>query len=358
MLDIHVLCGGVSSEHEIALRSAKTIINNLDRSKYNVSVTYIDKKGVFIPFGRVDKEIERPEFLMATSDKTISESLIDFLDLINHLNDPIVIPCIHGNMGEDGIIQGFLRTLGLRFIGNDVLSSAICMDKAVANQLFEQHDIPQARYYIVNRKRYDRDEEKDSIISNIFDACGEKVFVKPANNGSSVGVSRATRENILEALEEAFIYDDKVVVEEAIEGVELEIAVLGNEDPIASLPGSYTTTRNFLDYTAKYNDKTVVENLPHELDVTKQKQIKELAIDSYMACGCKGLARVDIFMDNNGDFFVNEINTFPGMTPTSFYGRLIEITYGISFPELLDKLIELAIDRFENLNKIKRNYNA
>ncbi|MDO4778122.1 MAG: D-alanine--D-alanine ligase [Tissierellia bacterium] len=346
MIDIHVICGGESSEHEISLRSAQSIINHLDKNKYNVSMSYITKEGKFVPLGKFEHKIESPESLIRSSYLNRAESIMQFIDFINTLDNPIIIPCIHGTTGEDGQIQGFLKTLNLRFVGNDILSSAICMDKATTNNIFKVHNIPQAKYYILEKKRFFRDEDRQSIISNIFDTCGESVFVKPSANGSSVGVSRANRKNIIDAIEEAFKYDNKVVIEEEIFGEELEISVIGNDFPKASLPGSYSTTREFFDYTAKYHDKTLIRNIPHKLDPTNEKKVRELAIDSYLATGCSGFARVDIFMDKDNNFFVNEINSFPGMTFSSLSAELWQATDGTTYSDMLDILINLCIERF------------
>lgn len=347
-MNIHVLCGGESSEHEISLRSARSIINNLDKEKYNVSYTYITKDGRFVPIGNYTEDIENPEDLKRTTSLNKKESIMQFVDFINQIDDPYVIPVIHGTTGEDGQIQGFLETLGVKYIGNKLASSAVCFDKALANDVLALHGIPQAKYYVINKKRYLRDENKESIVSNIFDKLGENVFVKPASNGSSIGVSRATRENIVEALEEAFKYDDKVVVEEEMPYEELEISVIGNDNPEASLAGSYSTQREMFDYEAKYHDKNLVMNVPHELSLADSKTVRELAIDAYIATGCSGFARVDIFMGNDGNFYVNEINTFPGMTPTSLSAGLWKATDGTDYTRFLDRIISYATERYEN----------
>lgn len=347
-MDIHILCGGMSAEHDISLRSARSIINNLDKEKYNVSFTYITKDGKFDPIGFYKEDIKNPEDLIRVSPLTVKESVMKFIDFINKLNNPLVIPCIHGSTGEDGQIQGFLKTLGLNFIGNSILSSAMCFDKAVANDILAKNNIPQAKYFVVNKKRYTRSEDKESIISNIFDTVGENVYVKPANSGSSIGVSKANRENIIEALDEAFKYDNKVLVEEEMPELELEVSVLGNENPVASLAGSYTTQREVFDYTAKYLDKNLVRNVPHKLSKSDEDKVRELAIDSYLALGCEGFARVDIFMNDNHEFFVNEINTFPGMTPSSLSADLWKATDGTSYSQLLDIIINYAIERSSN----------
>ncbi len=347
-MDIHVIYGGMSTEHEISLRSAKEIINNLDKTKYNVSYTYITKEGQFVPVGNYDKEIKNTEELKVDSNLSTMESINEFLNFIDKLDNPIVIPCIHGTTGEDGHIQGFLSTLGLRFVGNDVLSSALCFDKAIANDIFAINNIPQAKYYTLKRSKYEGSQEKEKLAANIFDYLGEKVFVKPANNGSSIGVSKANRDNIIEAIEEAFQYDNKVLIEEEMPQVELEVSVIGNDKPLASLPGSYHTEREIFDYEAKYHDTKTIRNVPHELPRFAEDKVRELAIDAYLATSCQGFARVDIFMDEDYNFYVNEINTFPGMTLSSLSPDLWTATDGMSYQQLLDKLIEYAIERYED----------
>lgn len=349
-MNIHVLCGGISTEHEISLRSAREIINSLNKEKYNVSYTYISKKGQFIPIGHFEHDIEKPEDLIMESELSVFDSINNFMAFISKIENPIVIPCIHGSTGEDGQIQGFLKTLGLKFLGNGILSSAICFDKAIANDIFAINNIPQAKYYVVNKYKYDETIDKEKLISDIFDKVGENVFVKPANNGSSIGVSKANKSNIIEALEEAFKYDKKILVEEEMSPIELEVSVIGNTHPKASLPGSYTTKREIFDYEAKYFDTKTIRNVPHELPKYAENKVRELAIDAYIATGCEGFARVDIFMDENYNFFVNEINTFPGMTKTSLSPDLWYKTDGTTYSELLDKLIEYTIERYDNGN--------
>lgn len=344
MKNIHILCGGESSEHDISLRSAKNIFDHLDKEKYDITFTYISKEGKFVPIGSLEK-IEDPNDLKRQSLLNKQESIIQFIDYIDSIKDPLVIPVIHGTTGEDGQIQGFLKTIGLEFVGNSITSSAICFDKSLTNQILELNNLPQAKYYVLTKHRYLRDEDKNSIISNIFDKCGDNVYVKPASSGSSIGVSKATKENIIDALEEAFKYDNKILIEEEMEGIELEVSVIGNQNPKASLAGSYSTQREIFDYTAKYLDKDLVRNVPHKLSESVQNKVRELALDSYIATGCEGFARVDIFMDNNNNLYVNEINTFPGMTPSSLSADLWEATDNTSFTELLDELIDLSTKR-------------
>lgn len=346
-MNIHILCGGASSEHDISLRSARSIINYIDKDKYEVSYTYITRDGKFAPIGYYENEIENPEDLERECQLSVQDSIKEFLKFIEKIEDPLIIPVIHGTTGEDGHIQGFLTTLGLKYLGNNLKSSAICFDKAVTNDILEINHIPQAKYHVVYRSKFENSNRQD-IYKEIFDKLGENVYVKPASNGSSVGVSKANKDNIESALEEAFKYDTKALVEEEMHGVELEVSVIGNENPEASLAGSYTTNREVFDYTAKYLDKTLVRNLPHDLSDDLSNKVRELAIDAYKATGCQDFARVDIFMDENDEFFVNEINTFPGMTPTSLSAGLWEVTDGTTYAQFLDRIIAYALERYED----------
>lgn len=347
-MDIHILCGGNSTEHDISLRSARSIINNLDKNKYNVSFTYITRDGKFVPIGAFDKEIEKEDDLRRECNTSVQESVKDFLTFVSKLNDPLVIPVIHGTTGEDGQIQGFLQTLGLKYVGSGVSASAICFDKALANDIMEVHGLPQAKYYALDKYTYQSLYNKEKLSQEILDKLGENVYVKPSNNGSSIGVSKADRSNLIEAIEEAFKFDDKVLIEEEMIGVELEISVVGNALPKASLAGSYSTQRDLFDYTAKYLDKNLVRNLPHDLPKEASDRVRQLAIDAYLATGCHGFARVDIFMDKDFNFFINEINTFPGMTPTSLSASLWEVTNSTTYSEFLDIIINYAVERYQN----------
>lgn len=351
MKTIVVLYGGRSTEHEVAVRSANTIINNLDRSKYIVYGVYVDKSGKFIPYGKIDKAIDSTAELTLTTEKTRLESISDFCSLIETLDNPMIFPAIHGQTGEDGEIQGFLQTLGLSYIGNRLTASALCMDKGFANEVLKSSGISKSAFVVLTLDEYNNTPISE-IIEKIETICKLPCFVKPANNGSSVGVNRATKETLPYALKEAFKYDTRVVIEEEIKGCELEVSVIGNFDAKASLPGSYTYVRDVLDYTAKYSDSQTIENVPHKLEEDKTKELQKLALRTYHALGCEGMARVDIFMDNNGEFFVNEVNTFPGMTQTSLAPKLWVQLTDMSFSDYLDVIIDSAEASENNRNNI------
>ena len=338
MKTVYILCGGPSSEHDIALRSALNIAKNLNKEKYNINLIYIDKEGRFsATFSDYD---ESDEFsLVKTIDKSRQESIAEFLIEVskNDLASTIILPVVHGTYGEDGTIQGFLDATGLNYIGNGLLSSAICMDKVTSNDIFEKNGLKQAKYKYAY-KEYFTDEFIDECIEEI----GLPLIVKPSANGSSVGVSRVdSKEDFKKAGLEALKYDRKVLVEELIVGQEIEFAVLGDGSKIdVSLPAAYITDHVFLDYDAKYFSKSTREELPYHMEEAEYDRGRAFAKACYKAVGCEGFARVDIFYTKNKEFFINEINTFPGFTPSSFFGRMAENLYQISFSELLDKLIE------------------
>lgn len=342
MINVYILCGGPSSEHDIALRSALNISNNLNENKYNIKLVYIDKKGAFSePFEKIETNDEFD--LVKDIKESKTKSISNFLDIISKedLTNTIILPVVHGTYGEDGTIQAFLDVAGISYIGNGLLSSAICMDKVTSNDIFEKNKLRQAKYLYTNKEGLD-----DNFLDKCIEEIGLPLIVKPSANGSSVGVNKVTtRKELKDSALEALKYDKKVLVEELIEGQEIEFAVVGDMNPDVSEPGAYISDHTFLDYDAKYFSKSTKESLPYKLDEEKLKEAQEFVKKCYVACGCEGFARVDIFYTNDGNFYVNEINTFPGFTPSSFFARLCELMYDKSFSELLDILIEDGLRR-------------
>ena len=343
MINTYLLCGGPSSEHDIALRSALNISKNLNKEKYKLKLVYVDKKGRFSnAFDFIDTDDEFD--LVKECKENILESISDFLLELKDKDkeNTIIIPCIHGTYGEDGTIQGFLDAIDIAYIGNGLLSSSVCMDKVTANDIFEKNKLKQARYLYAKEDSFDEDFAKK---------CQEYIkfpmIVKPSANGSSVGVNKAENiDDLLKFGKESLKYDEKILVEEAIIGQEVEIAVIGDNEIIASKPGAYTTNHTFLDYDAKYFDKSTVENLPYEMDEKLEKDLLEFAKECYKACGCQGFARVAVFLKDN-EFYINEINTFPGFTPTSFFARLCKISFDLEFTEILDMLIDEGFKSYQ-----------
>ncbi len=346
MKTVYILCGGPSSEHDIALRSALNIVKNLNQDKYDKKIVYIDKEGKFSEtFTTYDPSDEFS--LVKEIEKSKQASIADFLLEVSKedLDNTIILPVVHGTYGEDGTIQGFLDAVGLAYIGNGLLSSAICMDKVTSNDIFEKSKLKQAKY-----KYCYKEDFNDDFIDSCIAYVGLPLIVKPSANGSSVGVSRVeTKEDFKKAGLEALKYDRKLLVEELIVGQEIELAVLGDSDNIdVSDPAAYITDHVFLDWDAKYFSKSTREELPYKMDEGDKKKAKEFARDCYKAAGCEGFARVDIFYGKDREFYINEINTFPGFTPSSFFARMAMDLYKVDFSNILDMLIEDGFRRSKN----------
>jgi len=272
--------------------------------------------------------------------------------LQNPLRLDVIFPILHGTYGEDGTVQGLLKLANIPFVGPGVLSSAMAMDKDVTKRLLRDAKIPVARFTLLHaydRERYD--------FSYLVSQVGLPFFVKPANLGSSVGISKVKTENdFQEALDKAFSYDHKVLVEEFIEGREIECAVLGNENPIASLPGEVIPQHEFYSYEAKYLDEEGAKfEIPVSLAFGITEKIQELAIETYRTLCCEGMARIDFFLKADGSIYVNEINTIPGFTKISMYPKLW-MASGISYSKLLDSLIELALERHKKESRLKTTF--
>jgi len=259
-----------------------------------------------------------------------------------------VFPILHGPFGEDGTIQGFLKLADIPFVGSGVLGSAAGMDKDVMKRLLRDAGIPIGKFLTF------KNHEHSPSFAEIEAVLGIPFFVKPANMGSSVGISKVNNESAYaSALKDAFLYDTKILMEEFIPGREIECAVLGNEEPIASIPGEVIPSHDFYSYDAKYLDENgAALEIPAKLDDKTAKQIRELAVKVFQVLCCEGLSRVDFFLKKNGEIIVNEINTMPGFTKISMYPKMWEAS-GISYTELITRLIELAIARFEKERKLK-----
>lgn len=346
MKTVYILCGGPSSEHDIALRSGLNIVKNLNKEKYQKKIIYIDKEGKFSPsFTDYDPACEFS--LVKDIEISKQESIANFLLEISKedLESTIILPVIHGTYGEDGTIQGFLDAVGLNYIGNGLLSSAICMDKVTSNDIFEKSKLKQAKYKYTYKEDFG-----DDFIDECISYIGLPLILKPSANGSSVGVSRVeSKEEFKKAGQQALIYDRKLLVEELIEGQEIELAVLGDSDNIdVSDPAAYITDHVFLDWDAKYFSKSTREELPYKMDNDDREKAKDFARACYKACGCEGFARVDIFYGKDKNFYINEINTFPGFTPSSFFARMAMDLYDVDFSAILDILIEDGFRRGMN----------
>ncbi|MEO8027085.1 MAG: D-alanine--D-alanine ligase family protein [Bryobacteraceae bacterium] len=317
-LRVAVVYGGRSGEHEISIRSAESIIRALDPEKYKVLHYFISKEGKWRPRPIVPEPGGNPE--------------ID-----------VVFPILHGTFGEDGTVQGMLELAELPYVGSGVLASSLAMDKEMTKRVCAAAGIPVVEYRIVHRGQFDLDALESAL--------PYPMFVKPANLGSSVGISKAHNRAELEAaLTLASQFDYKVIVERGVAGREFECAVLGNEDPQASIPCEILPSREFYDYEDKYILNQAKTVLPTDLIPSQSDGMRQIAVDAYKAVGCEGMARVDFLLEaHSGEMFINEINTIPGFTSISMYPKMWEAT-GVSYTELVDRLIRLALER----HKIRR----
>lgn len=366
-ITVGILFGGKSVEHEISLISAHNIVAAIDRDKYAPLLIGIDKNGrwlisdeEFLQQAAQIKQANRPKLEQVAADNAVVFVPAGRGKLINIFNPSLsykidaVFPVLHGTFGEDGAIQGLLKTAEVPFVGASVLGSAIGMDKIVAKSLLRDANIPIAKFIVVTA--HTKNElHYDSIVKEL----GSPFFVKPADSGSSVGVNKVhNATELTAAIGTAFKYTDRVLIEECISGQEIECAVLGNEHPKASLPGEIVTTRgyDFYSYAAKYlDDNGALLKIPANLPPELSEKIMALAVKTFQVLACEGLGRVDFFLKDDGTAVVNEINTIPGFTAISMYPKLWEIS-GISYKELIDKLLRLALRRFTHEQRLVTSY--
>lgn len=349
-LKVAVLFGGVSSEHEISLISAYSVLTNMPKDMYDIMCIGITKKGHWMYYPGEYENIKdgtwenNPDCSTAilSPDRVHKGIIVIGKDEVFLRKVDVVFPVLHGANGEDGSVQGLCQLAGLPFVGCDMTSSAVCMDKSLTHTVLDTAGIKTAKYVTLMRHSLGGMEE---ICDTVEKALSYPVYVKPSSAGSSVGVSRAAnRDELKDGLKKAFAHGDKVVAEQEIIGKEVECAVLGNgKNIIASVPGQITTAEGFYDYDAKYKKNTSVLDIPAKISEEEMRELRDIAKKAYMACGCGGMARVDFFVTENG-IVLNEINTIPGFTPISMYPKLMENT-GITYPALLDRLIQLAAEQ-------------
>ncbi len=351
---VGVIFGGRSGEHEISIRSARTVIEQADPEKYDIVPIAITKQGAWL-----DVEKSRSFFESggkAESEKLHKELLFPVSRLLSPESLDVIFPVLHGTYGEDGTIQGLFEMADLPYVGCGVLASSTGMDKAFMKTLFRDAGLPICDYVWFLRDEWAQNRE--STLKQVADKLGFPCFVKPANLGSSVGVSKATdTDSLAKAIELAAEYDRKIIVEEGLDMREIECAVMGNDKPEASLPGEYIirdSSKAFLDYTEKYsgtgNNEFVV---PSPVSPELSNRIRQMAITAFKAVDGSGLARVDFFLRNdNGALLVNEINTMPGLTDASGFPKMWAGT-AKAFPQVIDELIQLAIERHEDKKRNK-----
>ena len=364
-LKIAVLFGGRSGEHEVSLASAKSVLDVLDLAKYEVFQVGITHEGAWFTGANARLALEsgdisnltpctilpdptRPALyaLRSTKNGTLLEKISDI---------EVVFPVLHGTFGEDGTLQGLLELSDLAYAGAGVTSSAVGMDKGIFKDVMRANGIPTVESLIVLRSEVEKDIE--TVMSRAEKVSAYPLFVKPANLGSSVGISKCnSRADLGEGLMEAAAYDRRVLVERAVNAREIEVSVLGNDEPLASLPGEVLPSREFYSYESKYVDGTSGLVIPAPLPARVTEEIRQMAIAAYKAIDCSGMARVDFFLEKTTEnVFLNEINTIPGFTSISMYPKLWEAS-GSNYPELVDRLIELALERKTERDHTERRF--
>ena len=353
-ISVCVLFGGISPEHDVSLRSAESVLNNMDAEKYNIFPVGITKDGDWILFGGDDYSMlpagtwmEHPDNRRATISPVRGQGLLSFEgDCVVREHIDVVFPVLHGENGEDGAMQGLLQMAGIPYVGPHVSASAVAMDKTLTKLVVDNAGVTQAAWMLVHTGELDH--RMDAVLDRLESRFQYPMFVKPAGTGSSVGVSKAAdRETLRTALLTAGAFDNKILVEEFIHGREVEVAVMGNANPVASICGEIDSGADFYDYDAKYITDTSTAYIPARIPEDVEEIVRDAAVKVYSAIGCQGLSRVDFFVtyeDNRVVF--NEINTLPGFTSISMYPKLFAAS-GIPYGELIDALLKLALEAFE-----------
>ena len=346
-----ILFGGISSEHEVSCISAASIVRNVDKEEYEIYAIGITKQGAWRLIENINPyEIESGEWenvdavqAMIVPDRSIHGIVVIREGKTEKIKIDCCFPVLHGSGGEDGTIQGLLELAGIPYVGCGVASSANCMDKSLTKIIVDTSGVPQAVYALAIKHDYNKNPEQ--VMQNAMQKLKKfPVFIKPCSSGSSVGVHKATNmQSLKEGLDEAFNWDNKVLIEEFIKGREVEVAVMGNLEPIASIAGEIAPTQEFYTYDAKYKDESSALYIPARISDKAINKIRENALRVYTAMSCRGLSRVDFFCTDTEEIIFNEINTIPGFTSISMYPKLFGHG-GIAYSQLIDKLIALALE--------------
>jgi D-alanine-D-alanine ligase len=364
-LRIGVIFGGRSGEHEVSLMSARSVMDALDSQRYDVVPIGITKDGRWVTGDALaaltggDQEVRPatllpdPQSLALMEVETAGNAPALAMTPVAKLD--VIFPVLHGPYGEDGTVQGLLELAGIPYVGAGVVGSAVGMDKAIFKRVMEAHQIPVPPWQLFLSSEWEK--RPATILDQVQAKLKYPVFVKPANLGSSVGINKCRRrQELAEALDQASDYDRRLIVEQGIDARELEVSVLGNDEPIASVVGEVAPRREFYDYVAKYISDDSELIIPAQLKPAVADEIRALAVRAFMAIDCAGLGRVDLLMEKeSGRLYLNEINTIPGFTRISMYPKLWQAT-GISYPELLDRLIQLALERHERKARLKTSF--
>jgi D-alanine-D-alanine ligase len=364
---VGLIFGGRSGEHEVSLMSAQGVMSAIDKEKYEVVPIGITKEGRWLASGDPMKALSsgvpaesEPAALLAEPTQRGLMRLEEreqerAMMAVQVTQLDVIFPILHGPYGEDGTVQGLLELAGIAYVGAGVTASAVGMDKALFKDIMRARGLPVAPYLVIKRKTWEA--EPEATTARIEAEIGYDCFVKPANLGSSVGITKAhSRSELWEALDDAACYDRKLIAEVAVDAREIEVSVLGNDEPIASVPGEIVPCNEFYDYAAKYLDGESELLIPAPIPAETADLVRSLAVQAYKAIDCAGMARADFLLDRNtGQLYVNELNTIPGFTPISMYPKLWEAS-GISYSELIDRLIELALERHADKNRSATSY--
>jgi len=352
-LNLVILYGGKSVEHEVSIRSAKNVVANIDTHLYNTVLLGIDKKGTWYLNKTMDDRVDSGETVSLRLD-ALSPCIIN-----NHSNEEVkidvVFPILHGTDGEDGGVQGLFKAMNLPVVGSGVLGSAVSMDKIISKQVLRECGIPVAEYIEFHRS------EKDHIsFAHVVEQVGVPFMIKSSALGSSVGISKVSvEEEFSAALEDSFRYGEKVLIESFVQGRELECAVLGNDSPKASMPGEIVMVKDydFYTYEAKYLDEEAIQiKIPAEVDHHIIEEIRKFSIAAYKALRCDDYARVDLFLTDKNEIIINEINTIPGFTDASMF-PMMWMHMGMTFKELISEIINLCLNRFNATKDLETSYN-
>jgi D-alanine-D-alanine ligase len=362
---VAVLFGGRSGEHEVSLASAQSVMDAMDRGKYEIFPVGISKSGRWIAGGDPmfllqsgrEEETEGMDVSGALAVMEGRELAVEEASRARFPEVDVVFPVLHGTYGEDGTVQGLLELADVPYVGAGVLGSALGLDKIAQKAVLSANGLPTVPCLPVTRRRWR--EEPEDVLDEAEKEFAYPVFVKPANLGSSVGVSKAhDRSGLVDALDLAGRYDRKLLVEAAINAREIECSVLGNDDPEASLPGEVVPSNEFYDYKAKYIDGDSELYIPAKLDEETIQEIQEMAVRAFLAIDCAGMARVDFFFcRDTGALYVNELNTIPGFTEISMYPKLWEAS-GLPYPKLIDRLVACALERYEQKKESATSYDV
>ena len=350
-LNVGLIFGGRSVEHEISVKSAKNVYDAINKDKYDITLIGISKDGKWLLNPTIDENgVVTGDIQLAIVPGIKQHQLYDISQNNQIKSLDIIFPILHGTYGEDGTMQGLLKLMNIPFVGSGILGSALGMDKEIMKRLLKDSQIPSAEYIVL----YKYNQNKNLSYAEVKQRLGTPFFVKPACLGSSVGVSKVNSEQeFLDAIENGFQFDEKILIERFIKGREIECSVLGNENPIASIPGEIISNHEFYSYEAKYLDENGARlEIPAKLSEDVISKIKNLSIETYKSLYLEGLSRIDFFVTENNDVLVNEVNTMPGFTKISMYPKLWEQD-GISYPNLIDKLIQLGIEKYQKEAELK-----